>query len=71
MNGYLLESEGLGCILSGLEVDEGIVAVSADPNTDHWLILEDADFLAHLLEGTIKELHQLHISQVLRDVADI
>ena len=53
MNGNLLESEGLGCILSRLEVNEGIVAVSADPNTDHRLILEDADFLAHLLEGTI------------------
>ena len=49
MNGNLLESEGLGCILSGLEVNEGIVAVSADPHTDHGLILEDADFLAHLL----------------------
>jgi len=71
MNGNLLESEGLGSILSGLEVNEGIVAVSANPHTDHRLILEDADFLAHLLKGTIKELHQLHISQVLRDVADI
>jgi hypothetical protein len=71
MNSNLLESEGLSCIFGSLEVNEGIVAVSADPHTDHWLILEDADFLAHLLEGTIKELHQLHISQVLRDVADI
>ena len=71
MNGNLLEGEGLGCILSRLEVNEGIVAVSAYPHTDHGLILEDADFLAHLLEGTIKELHQLHISQVLRDVADV
>ena len=71
MNGNLLESEGLGSILSGLEVNEGIVAVSANPHTDNGLILEDADFLAHLLKGTIKELHQLHISQVLRNVADI
>ena len=71
MNGNLLESEGLGSILSGLEVNEGIVAVSANPHTDNGLILEDADFLPHLLKCTIKELHQLHISQVLRDVADI
>lgn len=71
MNGNLLESERLGCIFSGLEVNECIVAVSAYPNTNHGLILEDTDFLAHLLEGTIKELHQLHISQVLRDVADV
>ena len=67
----MLKSEGLSGILSSIEVDESIVAVSADPHSYDWHVLEEPDILAHLLKRAIEKLHKVHVTEVEGDISDI
>jgi hypothetical protein len=71
MDSNLLECKCLSCIFGCLEINERIVTVTANPNTDYWLVLKDPHVLAHLLQSTVEKLHELHVSEVLRDIPDV
>jgi hypothetical protein len=54
MNCDLLQSESLCGIFCCLEVYESIVAVTTNPNTDYWMILEDSHIFAHFFQCTVE-----------------
>ena len=71
MDSNLLKSKCLSCVFSCIKVYECIVAISTDPNSNYWHVLEETHIFPHLLQSTIEKFHKFYITQVQWDISDI